>query len=66
MDKIAALSCIYFLLTILSLSIFVVSQASSNGWITDAHATFYGDIKGGETMCKLFSLLNLGFYTNII
>lgn len=65
MDKIAP-SSIYFLLTILSLSILVVSQASNNGWITDAHATFYGDIKGGETMCKSFNILDLGFYTIII
>ncbi|XP_057535406.1 expansin-A23-like [Amaranthus tricolor] len=63
MDKIAP-SSIYFLLTILSLSILVVSQASNNGWITDAHATFYGDIKGGETMygaCGYHNLFEQGY-----
>lgn len=43
-------SLCFFLAITIPLSL--VSQATNDEWVTDAHATFYGDMRGNETMCK--------------
>ncbi|KAK9726796.1 hypothetical protein RND81_05G237600 [Saponaria officinalis] len=51
-------------LVIAIITLLVSCQASNDGWITDAHATFYGDIHGNDTMygaCGYQNLFKQGY-----
>ncbi|KAL9228444.1 hypothetical protein vseg_004027 [Gypsophila vaccaria] len=58
------LSCTTYALIISTITLIVSCQAVDNGWITDAHATFYGDIRGNDTMygaCGYKNLFDQGY-----
>nr|BAJ10399.1 alpha-expansin [Dianthus caryophyllus] len=58
------LSCTTYGLVIAVITILVSCQASNDGWDTNAHATFYGDIKGNDTMygaCGYKNLFDQGY-----
>ncbi|KMS97202.1 hypothetical protein BVRB_7g177540 [Beta vulgaris subsp. vulgaris] len=55
-------SLCFFLAITIPLSL--VSQATNDEWVTDAHATFYGDMRGNETMygaCGYGNLFKQGY-----
>ncbi|XP_021845812.2 expansin-A9-like isoform X1 [Spinacia oleracea] len=55
---------LYYCFFAITIALSLSCQATNDGWVTDAHATFYGDMKGGETMygaCGYKNLYSQGY-----